>query len=1253
ADVTDDQTSAALNATLQSALATASRRHEIDIATAAKQHAIDWATAEKQYQLDLVNKVETAAKDVEKDRADVEKDRDVAEAGIDLAARQTASTAEEVYAVGTSLAQRDRSLALAAIDQVFALGAATQRQTKTNADAAADVVSWNATTAAENTHRAAIAWTDSAYWLAEYNDTVTATADMDAWLASPWSAYLADWAVAQYDWWADVAGDYLTWIGNRNVAETNYQNSLSTAHTTKITTRAATDYTYASTLAGQRQTTTNAQANALHAKHTSLAGVTTTYASDVGQAEHDYQVDVAAARRVLAYSNKDYTAYDTYYDSLQQAEDDRKDALKQSEQDYSSGAAAALAAQIAADATAEYDLATATATASWTRTASLNASEASFRQTESNAYLTITTAESWLDKAYWDFEAFTIAAYLSSMASSNGSPWAAYDAAEAAAYSTWVTGMAAAVATWEVAQATAQRNFEVTQAATDQANRDAIATANANFSTSVAAADLASANSESAGIAALGSSGGYRADLPSVPVPEDVSSRYVIGAASSADYYVKATYVNTTYAGCWSYGFGGFGGYGCGWGGFGYGYGFGWDWGYGGFGYGGFGYDYGFGGYGFGGGFGGDGYGYGFGGGFGGLGGYGDGYVALSTPPVLNVESGFWDLQQDIIDVEQVKNVGSFDYEQADGNPTPLPQLAPITVAAPSEPFDPQQVAEALDALNGYAAQAWKAYTWGTQFVMPARGEPTSSSSSSGVSAEPDSKVEDGKTPAKAAESQSVQANQGASSAQLADEAFYAQLTDASDDKPHGQGVIYAKDNKVYWNATQSAHNGPRLVGDAVLLGTRGEFGWVYLDAKYGGGRATLTSLGKAFKQFPNVSIQGVLDGVRSPYRINANSNEIGIFIGGTSMHMLGIGNVERMYNLYQGTKFYYGGIGNPIDSNWEMVNGSSGGGWTTILDRAEADILSRIPSNPSAEIHIFGWSRGAAQSVELARRLGTKGIRVKFLGLFDPVYSKGLASPGQDSQYVKSTGDGRDGNYVTGSISGNVDVATVIYAMNESRNWFPATKFTTTGRTQLFNIASPGGHGEVGGHWGSNMNVQQLNLRAMIEYARGKGGATLRYRGLDTELQAIFASQFTRELVWSDIDVDERDAKFGDWEEAQKLEHWSPYAKEEFKLMASNRNERFWWPGAFGAQQRDALNEAKYVPIAGGSVLLGPLGAIGGAIKSRNQPWTGHDKRILSWVNIGLYDIYPGIDSVFIKSLYERQIDGVTGGWDGMRRTW
>jgi len=408
-----------------------------------------------------------------------------------------------------------------------------------------------------------------------------------------------------------------------------------------------------------------------------------------------------------------------------------------------------------------------------TRTTLHNASEATFRQTESDAYLTISTAHAALDNAYWDFEAFTIAAYLSSMSSSNGSPWAAYDAAEAAAYSTWVTGMAAAVENWEVAQATAQRNFEVTQATNDQANRDAIATANANFATSVASANLASATAESSGLAALGSSGGYRADLPSVPVPDDVSSRYVIGPASSADYYVKATYVNTTYAGCWSYGFGGFGGfgYGCG---FGYGYdyyGFGWDWGYGGFGYGGFGYDYGFGGYGFGGGFGGYGYGYGFGGGFGGFGGYDDGYVRLDYVPVLNVESGFWDLQQDIIDVEQVQNVGQFDYEQADSKPTVLPPSAPLTVSAPAEPFDPQQVAEALDALNGYAAQAWKAYTWATQFVMPTRDEQTSSSASSGVSAEPDSKVEEGKTPAKAAESQSVQAGQTATSFEVANRA--------------------------------------------------------------------------------------------------------------------------------------------------------------------------------------------------------------------------------------------------------------------------------------------------------------------------------------------------------------------------------------------------------------------------------------------------------------------------------------------------
>ena len=90
----------------------------------------------------------------------------------------------------------------------------------------------------------------------------------------------------------------------------------------------------------------------------------------------------------MAYSDNDYATYNT---AVQQAIDDRKDAIEASEQGYSAAEASGLATQVTVDATADYSLALAAATAGLTRKTSHNGAEATFRQAESDAYLTITT----------------------------------------------------------------------------------------------------------------------------------------------------------------------------------------------------------------------------------------------------------------------------------------------------------------------------------------------------------------------------------------------------------------------------------------------------------------------------------------------------------------------------------------------------------------------------------------------------------------------------------------------------------------------------------------------------------------------------------------------------------------------------------------------------------------------------------------------------------------------------------------------
>ncbi len=326
------------------------------------------------------------------------------------------------------------------------------------------------------------------------------------------------------------------------------------------------------------------------------------------------------------------------------------------------------------------------------------------------------------------------------------------------------------------------------------------------------------------------------------------------------------------------------------------------------------------------------------------------------------------------------------------------------------------------------------------------------------------------------------------------------------------------------------------------LIGFVDQDGWVNFSGVVGHGRARLTAVTKAagtwnspkmtqvlraaFAANPQLQstkpqLQQLIDGVRSPYRLQETSNTIGIFIGGTFMHFYGVGNVERMYNQYRGTKFYYGGIGNAVDSLYPKLEGGFAlSEFEGNLDYMTQDILRH---GRGKEIHIFGWSRGAAQAAELARRLGGEGITVSFVGMFDPVYS--VDRPGQSSSLIHRSTPGREGNYVTRDLAANIQTAVAIYAVNEVRSWFPATYFEPENgtATNIISIGSPGAHGEVGGHWQSNAFVQQLNYHVMMKYAEEHSSADFEFWDsnvpvtLDPQVQALYDACYTTFLGLKD----------------------------------------------------------------------------------------------------------------------------------------
>ena len=418
--------------------------------------------------------------------------------------------------------------------------------------------------------------------------------------------------------------------------------------------------------------------------------------------------------------------------------------------------------------------------------------------------------------------------------------------------------------------------------------------------------------------------------------------------------------------------------------------------------------------------------------------------------------------------------------------------------------------------------------------------------------------------------------------------------------------------------------------------------GWVLLTEQLGGGRAALSALEKAatlwsnyerrallprldFNEAPigTTTLRELIDGSRSLMFVNQNSSNqnAGIFLGGTGQQMLDLGNVERMYNQYQGTKFYIGGIGNEVDSEHESFSGGVAvGAWNIVLDRALQDVL-RAKALGATKIHIFGFSRGAAEAIELAKRLKPYNVDVDFLGLYDPVYSVYL--PGRNSSYIRPFAteqdfqDGKNGNYVNATVTSNVDDVFVMYSMNERRPEFAATQLIPedSTKTSIMSVGAPGVHSDIGGHWNNNQYIQQLTMHYMLDAAKKESTATFVFTGVDAQLQALLDSDYTRYLIGRGTDQNVLQ-RYESWLVlANSPEFWRGYSTSDYLAQIVKTDSDAWRPGPIGIQ-----------------VALG---------YARNLPW----------VEFGLWDLYPGAKSTepFIRNLYNL-IAHSEGGW---RRAW
>ncbi len=383
--------------------------------------------------------------------------------------------------------------------------------------------------------------------------------------------------------------------------------------------------------------------------------------------------------------------------------------------------------------------------------------------------------------------------------------------------------------------------------------------------------------------------------------------------------------------------------------------------------------------------------------------------------------------------------------------------------------------------------------------------------------------------------------------------------------------------------------------GKPVAIGRRDAQGWITLDNRYGGGRASEEAVveaahrnhfGPLQDKGPNVldaEIAKSLAPLVSPSEVVPGSRTISMFVDGTGSFVKEQSNITSLYHDTKGTRFYYGGLGNDVeypDALDRNLAGAVAKGFDRTIDRMYADLSHTW--EPGTKVDLYGFSRGGAQVVEFARMVQTKGIEVggvryqpeiEHVGLFDPVYSVG--QPGQDSKDIIATLGSQKGNYVIADLPANIKHADVLYAQHEERTFFPATRFLPDSPdTTLRTATVPGSHSDDGGHRENNQHIMKL-ARSWME--DGNAGADSPFKGS----YRLSAPEFA---------------------EATSIHALGKFA-----------------PGAYGAQASDGFNF---------SSMLHVTDSFGNSVPS-HQSHDNHQPRDLSWAGPSIIPAGPLHDAL------------------------
>lgn len=368
---------------------------------------------------------------------------------------QAEHLARKVFTESTAVAEHQQSIDLAMFTYNFGNVVADETYDRDIRNATAERTYLNSETVARATRNTFAATVDATYWTAEQTARVGAQTLIDSQMQLPWTQYLVAATQMRLAWWNSAVPSYIQLANDRNSIESTYDAGVALDRQTRATTVSSAERIKAKAIALITRNEAVASADAIENYYAAVSPVSQVYVNRMAEIAKDAAIESGASTPPQNPTNwylQRSSADSAFLSTAQTIQDSLKSALQTADFDASLSAIAA-------------DISLARAKVSI---------DNSYKSGEISRYVTKVTNRSAVEKFYAQFEASTLASTLANFATSNPTPWAQYDATDAASRNVWMIASTNSRAAFDTSAATHQAELETAIAATEANYFDAL-----------------------------------------------------------------------------------------------------------------------------------------------------------------------------------------------------------------------------------------------------------------------------------------------------------------------------------------------------------------------------------------------------------------------------------------------------------------------------------------------------------------------------------------------------------------------------------------------------------------------------------------------------------------------------------------------------------------------------------------------------------------------------------------------------------